>query len=218
MRPKGDAGDRPSRKAQLPVQSGRTKQDHATRIRGGQARRHQDPPADRRARSQDQGPGPGPGEGDRARAGLGADQRASRREASARGGARRDRGRARRGRGGRALQAAGASPRPDRGPEGSDARGPAPGLRGLRAPDPLRQGRAPHRDLGHRLRGCRRRLREAESPPEGGLSGGTERGSGGPIRFSLPPPEDSRDQSASQVGSPLPLSRGRSTHALPASV
>ena len=42
---------------------------------------------------------------------------------------------------------------------------------------------------------------EAESPPEGGLPGGIERGSGGPIRFSLPPHAYLRDQSAPQLGS-----------------
>jgi hypothetical protein len=34
------------------------------------------------------------------------------------------------------------------------------------------------------LRSNRRRLRKEESPPEGRLPGGTERGSGGPIRLS----------------------------------
>src|SRR6188472_1288485 len=39
----------------------------------------------------------------------------------------------------------------------------------------------------------------SESPPEGGLSVLTERGSGGPIRFSLPPDADPRDHLASQL-------------------
>jgi hypothetical protein len=56
-----------------------------------------------------------------------------------------------------------------------------------RASSSAPEGRAEDRDLGHRLQGGRQRLREKESPPGGGLAGGTDRHSGGPIRSSLRP-------------------------------
>jgi hypothetical protein len=132
-------------------------------------------------------PGPGDREGHRARAGLRADRRASRGEVGPRGGARADRRRAPGGRGRGADRAAGAGPGPGQGAQGCSARGPAPGIRGLRPPGRLRQARPQGRGLSDGLRGRGRCLRERESPPEGGPERGGDGHSGGPIRFSLPP-------------------------------
>lgn len=56
------------------------------------------------------------------------------------------------------------------------------------------------RDLGHGLGGRCQGPRVRESLPEGGLGGGYERHSGGPIYFSLPPANNRSDRDLERLG------------------